>query len=368
MKILFLTYQGDIAGSTNSIFFLAKELAKKGHQVYVGCRKESLLFSMVEKSSAKPVPMVFNGRFDLKNIRHIRDLVKEFGIELINAQSSYDRYTAVFAKWLYRLNVCVVHTRRQPSRSLENIVHKFIYVKGTDSIVVVSGELKKMFIAQGYPENHIKVIYNGASFERYRDVSSNALSELRKKYELKETDTVIGCVSRMKKQEQLIAALQYVDPSYKVLFVGIPEGSLDLFTEKYGIKNEIIYAGTIDNVTVLDYYKLMNVQVLPSISDGFGMVLIEAMACGVPVIGTKFGGIPEVIEDGRSGLLFEDGNVLQLADCIKKVLTDEYLRCELIKNGKKRALEDFSIEKTAENYEHHFNTLIENRVKVPVCN
>ncbi|HEX2956667.1 MAG TPA: hypothetical protein VHO70_07540, partial [Chitinispirillaceae bacterium] len=69
MNILILTYQGDMAGSTNSIAFLSRGLAERGHTVVVGCRKESLLFSMLQNTPVIVEPMVFHGRFDLNNIR-----------------------------------------------------------------------------------------------------------------------------------------------------------------------------------------------------------------------------------------------------------------------------------------------------------
>ncbi|MEM8894820.1 MAG: glycosyltransferase [Bacteroidota bacterium] len=92
MKVLFLTHQGDLAGSTNSIFYLSDGLANRGHDIYVGCRKESLLFSLLKNSKAQAVNMTFHGRFDMENMRQIRDLVREKDIDVINARIS--SYTA----------------------------------------------------------------------------------------------------------------------------------------------------------------------------------------------------------------------------------------------------------------------------------
>jgi glycosyltransferase involved in cell wall biosynthesis len=358
VNILLLTYQGDMAGSTNSIAFLSKGLAQKGHTVVVGCRKESLLYSMLQNTGVVIEPMVFHGRFDLKNIRHVRDIVKKYSIDLINAQSSYDRYSSILARIFYRLNTKVVHTRRQPPRSDGGFIQRLFYIAGTQKIVVISDMMKKIFMEKRYPADHLEVIYNGAPTERYTAIDDRKVIALRNQFGIAGDDVVIGCISRIKKQEQLIHALKIINKPYKVLFAGIEKNSLDSLVEQLGISNEIIYAGYVDPLEVLNYYKLLTLNVLPSTTDGFGLVLIEAMACGVPVIGTDFGGISDVIQNEISGLLFKDGDYCGLANCIERCINDVHLRERLIKNGKKRAFEDFAIERTIENYEKFFHRLI----------
>ena len=98
MNILFLTYQGDIAGSTSSISYLAKGLAERGHNVYVGCRKESLLYEILSKTKVNLIEMKFKSKFDLKNMKHIKEIVNQYNIDIINAQSSKDRYNSIFSK------------------------------------------------------------------------------------------------------------------------------------------------------------------------------------------------------------------------------------------------------------------------------
>ena len=109
---------------------------------------------------------------------------------------------------------------------------------------------------------------------------------------------MIGCVARMKRQDQLVEALAQLDPTWKVIFVGIEPGSLDHLVEKHQVTQKIIYAGKLDHKETLASFRLMTVNVLPSDMDGFGLVLVEAMAMGTPVIGTNFGGIKDVVQDG----------------------------------------------------------------------
>ena len=79
---------------------------------------------------------------------------------------------------------------------------------------------------------------------------------------------------------------------------------------------------------------------VPSYNEGLGMVCIESMACGIPVIGSKVGGIPEVVQDGYNGLLIEPGNIEQLKEGIHRLCTDEDYRIELSANALKTAEEN----------------------------
>ncbi|WP_017732389.1 glycosyltransferase family 4 protein [Nafulsella turpanensis] len=362
MNLLFLTYQGDMAGSTNSIAYLTQGLAERGHQVYIGCRKESLLYGMLENSRVHLIPMEFKGKLDRQNMRQIRDAVRRYNIQIINAQSSKDRYTSIFARWLYRLPVKIVHTRRQNPESIGGWLQNTFYVKGTDKIVVISDGLKNTFIKKGIPAEHLEVLYNGMHPMRFKLHQPERTELLRKNFKLAPSSQVIGFVGRKKNQEQLLEALAYLPEEVIVLFVGIEEKDLLPYLQKITPRQRIIFAGQVPPDDVINFYPLFNVNVLASTMDGFGLVLLEAMGMGVPVIGTDFPGINDVIQDGQSGLLFEDGNARDLAEKINRVLNDEALMIKLITNGKERALKTFSIENTIQAYEQFFSRLIQQGV------
>ena len=358
MNILITTYQGGMAGSTYSISFLAKGLANKGHRVIVAGKAESLLFALLKDTPVQLIDLPFRSKIDRKTIRALRDVIVSHDIQLVNAQSSRDRYLTIFAKWYYQLNVKLVHTRRQKPLSIGGWLHNTFYVRGTDKIVVISDELKRMFIRHGFPEEHLYVIYNGTPREQYA-VEASLTQELGRRLNIRPDDVVIGCVARKKRQDQLIEALRYLDPSLKVLFIGIEPGSLDELAAKVGVKNELIYTGQLSHRETLASFRLMAVDVLPSDMDGFGLVLVEAMAMGTPVIGTNFGGIKDVIKDGENGLLYENENPQDLADKIRRLLGDPTLREQFINRGKQTALEEYSIEKTVDHYEMFFEDLID---------
>ncbi|MGK7389114.1 MAG: glycosyltransferase family 4 protein [Candidatus Cyclobacteriaceae bacterium M2_1C_046] len=358
MRILFLTYQGDIAGSTNSISYLAKGLSERGHQVYMGCREASLLYSMLKGSKVKLIPMEFNSKFDTKNIKSIRDTVLKYDIQIINAQSSKDRYTSMLAKWFFGMNVKLVYTRRQNPRGM-NRIKSFFTERGVDKMVVISNGLKQIFQKAGISESFMEVIHNGIPTKRYEQWSEEKVSYFRKQYNLSPNDIVIGSVSRMKKQDQIIKAVAKInDPKIKILFAGITKEHLQEEIIKSGIKNEIIFTNVISGEDILNIYKLLDINILASVTDGFGLVLLEAMAMGCPVIATRFGGITDVVTHEENGLLFEDGDIDQLAAQIKCLLNDQDLRHHLTQSGYDTAYNKFTMEKTIKGYEDLFHRMI----------
>jgi len=361
MNILFLTYQGyPGTGSTFSIAYLARGLAHRGHNIYMGCRAESHLAEILKDSGVQIEPMVFRSKLDFNNVKHIVRFAREKNIDIINAQSSIDRYTSILAKKLYRIKSKIILTRRQAPRSIGGLLQNWFYISGTERIVVNSNQLKLPFLKLGIPENHLHVIFNGIPAEIFKLVDEDIVSGLKEKHGIKENDVVIGCVSRHKRQYQLLDALSFLPEDIKVIFVGITPGRLDELIHEKGIKNEIIYAGILEKETVMNYYKLFDVMVLPSITEGFSLAILEALGVGTPVIGTRAAGIIDVLDEQKNGLWYEDENSRELADKIKQVLHDDDLRNRIIENGKKTALEQYSIEQTVLNYENFFKSVLRN--------
>jgi glycosyltransferase involved in cell wall biosynthesis len=365
MNILILCAQGGVAGSTYSIFYLANGLHEKGHNVHVGCVKDSFLDNLLKTAGIKTTYMAFNGKMDKETRHTIKALIKREHIQLINAQSSRDRYVGPILNAFGGTNVKIVQTRRQnpklmtgANRFFQNIFNNYF----CDKIVVVSNELKRIFIERGIKAHKIKVIHNGTPTEQYIEDTA-LIHALREKHGISKEDTVIGCVARYKNQPQLVKALKHLPANWKVLYVGLDEESYrNRFPDEpdiLDVPQEVICTGIIENKReVIQYYKLMTVNVLPSTMDGFGLTLVESMAMETPVVATNYAGIKDVVQSEENGLLYENENYDMFAQQIKRLVIDKALREKLIQNGKKTAFETFSIENTIDKYEAFFQELI----------
>ena len=126
-----------------------------------------------------------------------------------------------------------------------------------------------------------------------------------------------------------------------------------------GLANQVSFNGFIPRPQLINYNQNADVFVFPSVwNEPFGMPLIEAMATEVPVVATRVGGIPEIVEEGTTGLLVEPNNSSALAEAIIHLLSDEDLRKTMGKNSRKRAVDLFSWDKVAENLLYQYKDII----------
>lgn len=354
-----MTHQGGMAGSTFSITYLAKGLADRGHEIYAGIRPNMSIYDLLEHPGITRIPMGIKSKLDLKNMREIRDVVRQYKIDIINAQSSYDRYTSVLSKKLFKLPVKIVHTRRQMPLSSSGFIQKIIYNKWTDSVVAVSHQVKRELIRIGIKESNITVIHNGTPKAKYEQVDHQYTEKLREKFGIQENDFVIGSISRPKKQIQILQALKLLEQPVTMIFCGI-EASTEMqkIIAEYQLPHKVFFEGKVEEEKVLSYYGLFDCKVLASTMEGLSQSLLEAMAMGTPVIATASAGNLDLIDNEKNGLLFENGDIEGLAKIIDKVRTDRSLREQLINAGKTTALEKFEITNTISKYERYFNDML----------
>jgi glycosyltransferase involved in cell wall biosynthesis len=153
--------------------------------------------------------------------------------------------------------------------------------------------------------------------------------------------------------------LQLLEREVVLILVGIDiNNEFQKIISTYTVNHKVIFTGNISSHEVLNYYKLLDIHILASTSEGLSQSLLESMALEVPVIATAAAGNLDLIQHGENGLLFKDEDILSLANCINQLIEDEDLRIKLIAAGKKTAYEDFSIHKTIDNYETFFENLI----------
>lgn len=156
---------------------------------------------------------------------------------------------------------------------------------------------------------------------------------------------VVGRLSKWKRHDLAISAFEQVAeaaPELHLICIGdrdpLDEAwqvELQERTRRSAFSNRIHWVGHVDDVR--PWYRAASLLVLPSQNEPFGRVLVEAMACGVPVIATRGGGVPEIVRDGKDGLLVDPGRADEMAEAILRVLGDDILRAELTDSARTRA-------------------------------
>jgi len=115
-------------------------------------------------------------------------------------------------------------------------------------------------------------------------------------------------------------------------------------SKRLRVDKNIIFLGKVSDEDLPKIYNMSEFLVLPSLLEGFGVVLLEAMACAKPCIATNVGAIPEIVEDGKTGLLVPPADSSALCEAMNKLLTDRKLSRELGENGRKKVEEIYSWE------------------------
>jgi glycosyltransferase involved in cell wall biosynthesis len=221
--------------------------------------------------------------------------------------------------------------------------------------VVLNEPLKEKLVKKGIPEERLEVIPNGVNVEDF-NVSEEEIERVKKKYGLEGIVVMFaGTVTPRKGVFELMKAAEILNRK-DTLFLIV--GNLDLdrgysqrvmeYARSKGINAK--FTGFVPYKDLKALYSACDIFVLPSLEEGHGIVLTEAMASGKPLIGSKVGGIPMQIRDGWNGFLVEAENEEQLADKIKHLIENEEERMRMGKNSRKLAKEEFDWEKIAEKY------------------
>lgn len=213
----------------------------------------------------------------------------------------------------------------------------------------------------------VRVIYNGVPLERFAPGPPPA--GLRAELGLREDDEVIAVVGRLtpwKGHETLLEAVRLIragHPRARLLVVGAVAFWEQAYEEQLKQKAREL---AVDDITVwtgfrsdvADILRLCDVFVLPSVNEPFGRALIEAMAVGKPVIGTRSGGVPEVVKEGQSGLLVEPRNPAALAVTLDRLLGEPSLAADMGHGALERANRYFCVKRAAREVQEVYQELL----------
>jgi glycosyltransferase involved in cell wall biosynthesis len=230
-------------------------------------------------------------------------------------------------------------------------------MRRADKIISNSKWTLEITVPKDYPRRRTEVIYNGVDTKKFRRVKTNIKDELGCEF----LSTTVCRLLPQKGVEYLIRALGKIEDDFKAIVIGRgPEfGKMKSLAKKLGVQKRIkIVTEFISDEKLRGYYSASDFFILPSLWEPFGIVLIEAMACGNPVIATKVGGIPEVVTP-ECGVLVEPRNPEQITKSIETLINDENLRKKLGANARKRVEKTFDFDIIAKKVEKSYKSYLE---------
>lgn len=213
------------------------------------------------------------------------------------------------------------------------------------------------FVVSSYWQQVLKAEYGFDSVITYNGLDAEDFAALPPRKGSDPTVLFVGGLEPRKGLEYLLHAMEHVIddlPDARLIavgktgFRGTDEWAwFEKLADRLGIAERMEFHESVDQQVLLGFYSECDVLVLPSKTEGWGLSLMEAMACGKPVVASRVGGIPELVRDGTDGILVRPGDVRGLADSITKLLRDPELRREMGLRGKERVRE-FSWDETAQ--------------------
>ncbi len=350
MNILYLTNHLNIGGITSYLLTLAAGLKKRGHHIYLASSSGQLqqkfqgagvIFIPIPLRTKKEIsPKILVSLFKLQSEN------RKYNFDLIHAHT---RTTQVLACLLSRslgvpyLATCHGFFKRRLLRRL--------FPCWGRRVIAISEEVKEHLIKDfGVDEKNIVIIYNGIDVGRFRGQKTEDRGQRKKSLGLGE-GPVIGIVARLsdvKGHLYLIEAMKYIlsaVPQAKLFIVGDGREKEALLQQvnKLEISTKVIFHPEVSDTE--DVLSLMDIFVMPSLKEGLGLSLMEAMAWGLAVVASDIGGIRSLVQDGRNGLLAKPADSRDLAEKILSLLESREKREMLGRQAEEFIAQNFSQEK-----------------------
>jgi len=338
-----------------------RALEERGHVTHLICRPHTDLETQTRQAQLSVYTMNMHSDFGLLTIFRILRFIRAHHIEVVctNMQKEL-RFAGIVAKLL---GIPVVAWRHIDHSLKNNWRYRFTYNFCATHIGANSHATKDSLLrnAPWLERERIAVIYNGIDPDFF--ATGNG-AKIRRAYGLCAGTPLIGFVGLLDERKgiqfllEAFAQVREEIPEARLLLVG--EGKLrehiEAFRQHHNFDGRLFLAGFQPNIP--DFMNAFDLLVLPSVWEGFGYVLIEAMASGKPVIATNTSSMPEIVRDGVEGLLVPPANAWALSTAIVKIIKNPPLAHQMGENGKKRVREKFTKERMIEEIEALFAGLI----------
>jgi glycosyltransferase involved in cell wall biosynthesis len=373
-------------GAEYFTYGLAKELAIGGDEVAVLCAHNPLSPGTYEVDGIEVIRLKASGwLYGVPIVPGLLGALLSKSPELIhcNFPNPYNASVSALASSLSGTpSILTWHNDLPPvtpAASLLTAIHDHllstVYLRRFDRIVATTERYPRISEVLNRFRSKVKVIWNGVDCERFRPSVDG--DWVRSKFGLEGSKVVlfVGALTRWhgyKGLDVLLRAFALArarNPGMKLLVVG--EGHLKSAYRRVasglGLGDAVAFAGDVSDDQIPSYYACSDVLALPSkdSSEGFGLAILEAGACGKPVVASNVGGVPSVVEDGGSGLLVPPNDEGALSEAILKVLGDEELARRMGERGRELAeAKDWS--KVAKAYRALYEEVLAERGKARV--
>lgn len=330
MKILHIDTGREWRGGQRQVFFLHQSLTSRGNESLLAANPRGALY---QRSPDPKVPLPCRGEWDLLAAFRLARIIRWFSPDIAHAHDAHAHTMLLIASLLEKKPHLVV------SRRVDYPINRSLWSRWKyrtprlGKIVTVSQGIKDVLLQDGLPENRISVVHSGVMTSDKpggRTCAARA-AQIRQELSIPAEAQVVGCIANFaghKDHRTLLRVFQTLAEKEKnayLLLVGDGPLYTTIRAESRNLPcaDRIIFTGYQEDI----YPYLMNfdVFVLTSYLEGLCTSLIDSLLCGVPIVASRTGGIPEVVRDGENGFLAEVGDIPGFVSAIVHLLHDRQL-------------------------------------------
>lgn len=351
LTVLGVDPERGFAGGETQVLALTLELIRCGHTAEIACDPRGRLFHRAGEAGVRCHPLAIRNALDLGAAIRLRRILSRAHYDVVHFHTSRAHSMAPMVRGCAGAMIVTRRMDYVPNR----IFAPYLYNRAVDGVAAISAGVAEALASAGVDRRRITVIPSGVDCERFRPPAAAERDAARARYGVGPSDMAVGTIGMLEERKgqvyllEALARLKGTTGLPRIIALIAGEGSLRAQLREralqLGISPDVNLLGLIEDArSLLD---AIDIFVLPSLKEGLGVALLEAMASGIGVIGSRAGGILDAVEDGRTGLLVAPADSAGLAEAIARLLRDAQCRATLGAAARARICEGFSIQAMA---------------------
>ncbi|HLN94002.1 MAG TPA: glycosyltransferase family 4 protein [Flavobacterium sp.] len=340
MRLVQFTAADGWRGHEQKIIYLYEAFRDFGYveDQWIVCRNDSAVLRVSREKGLQALGYDFKSEYDLKFAKVLAQKCRELRADIVFIHSSKAHTIAVLAKMFFGLDIPLVLCRTMIERVDTNFFRKWKYnYKGIDKIICVSQPVVDILKFAVRDHSRLRIVGSVTDVARFPKTQPDGM--LRREFGIPDDHAIVGNISAFQPMKDIPTwvrtAAELLKRGRKMTFVLVGEGGLEKqireMVAELGIDNHVIFTGFRRDIPdVLPEFDLL---LFTSDNEPTGGVILESYACHVPVVATRAGGIPTIVEHEVTGLLAQMADPVDFADNVERMLDDAELRKRCVENG-----------------------------------
>jgi glycosyltransferase involved in cell wall biosynthesis len=338
-------------GGETQVLGLTLALAAAGHRAELICDPAGRLWERATAEGIRCHPIRIRNAIDLAAGVKLRAILKREHYDVVHFHTSRAHSMAPFARGFAST---LLVTRRMDYRP-NRVFAPLLFNRAVDGVVAISDAVADSLAAAGVDRRRVTVIHSGVDCASFRPPTNQERADARRALGISEREILISAIGTLEQRKghryliEAIGVLAAPPASLKLKCFIVGQGSVHKV-----LQGEIAVIRSLERIKLLgrvdDVRELLwasDIFAMPSLKEGLGVAALEAMASNLPVIASDVGGLHEVVNDGRTGIIVPPANSKQIASAIQRLAESDGLRTQMGAAARARVVDNYSMEKMA---------------------